>query len=187
MGRGVDTPGQREGRKWQQLLALACEPAQGVPRSWGTAPWSCGVSPCRMEATSKHHPLLRSPVPEAFVVVQSLSRVRLPLHERLYAACQASLYFTIFQSLLKHMSTESVKPSNHLILYIPFSSCIQSFPASGYFQMGQLFPSGGQSIRVSASASVFPMNIQDRSPLGWTDWISLQSKGLSRVFSSTTI
>ena len=70
---------------------------------------------------------------------------------------------------------------------IPFSSCPQSFPASGSFQMSQLFASGGQSIRVSASASVFPMNTQDWSPLGWTGWISLQSKGLSRVFSNTTV
>ena len=69
---------------------------------------------------------------------------------------------------------------------IPFSSCPQSFSASGSFQMSQLFASGGQSIRVSASASVLPMNTQDWSPLGWTGWISLQSKGLSRVFSSTT-
>ena len=66
---------------------------------------------------------------------------------------------------------------------IPFSSHLQSFPASGSFQMRQLFASGGQSIGVSASASVLPMNIQDWFPLGWTGWISLQSKGLSRVFS----
>ena len=70
---------------------------------------------------------------------------------------------------------------------IPFSSCSQSFPASGSFQMSQLFTSGGQSIRVSASTSVLPVNIQDWSPLGWTGWISLQSKGLSRVFSNTTV
>ena len=68
---------------------------------------------------------------------------------------------------------------------VPFS-CPQSFPASGSFQMNQLFASGGQSIRVSASASVLPMNTQDWSPLGWTGWVSLQSKGLSRVFSNTT-
>ena len=70
---------------------------------------------------------------------------------------------------------------------IPFSSCPQSFPASESFPMRQLFAWGGQSIRVSASASVLPMNIQDWSPLGWTGWISLQSMGLSRVFSSTTV
>ena len=70
---------------------------------------------------------------------------------------------------------------------VPFSSCLQSFPALGSFPVSQFFTSGGQSIGVSASASVLPMNIQDWSPLGWTGWISLQSKGLSRVFSSTTV
>ena len=70
---------------------------------------------------------------------------------------------------------------------IPFSSCPQSFPASGSFQMSQLFPSGGQSIGLSASVSVLPMNIQGWLPLGWTGWVSLQSKGLSRVFSTTTV
>ena len=70
---------------------------------------------------------------------------------------------------------------------IPFSSCPQSFPASGSLPMSQLLASGGQSIGVSASTSVLPMNTQDWYPLGWTGWISLQSKGLSRVFSNTTV
>ena len=70
---------------------------------------------------------------------------------------------------------------------IPFSSCLQSFPASGSFQMSQFFTSGGQSIGVSALAVVLPMNIQGWFPLGWTGWISLQSKGLSRIFSNTTV
>ena len=70
---------------------------------------------------------------------------------------------------------------------IPFSSCLQSFPASGSFPMSQLFASGVQSIGVSASASVLPMNIQDWFPLGWTGWISLHSKRFSRVFSNTTV
>ena len=70
---------------------------------------------------------------------------------------------------------------------VPFSTCLQSFPASQFFPMSQFFPSGGQSTGVSASASVLPMNIQDWSPLGWTGWISLQSKGLPRVFSNTTL
>ena len=70
---------------------------------------------------------------------------------------------------------------------VPFSSCLQSFPASKSFPMSQFFTSGGQSIRVSASASVLPVNFQDWFPLGWTGWISLQSKGLSRVFSNTTV
>ena len=70
---------------------------------------------------------------------------------------------------------------------VPFSSCPQSFPASGSFPMSQLFAWGGQSIGVSASTSVLPMNTQDWSPLGWTGWISLQSKGLSRVFPNTIV
>ena len=70
---------------------------------------------------------------------------------------------------------------------VPFSSCPQSLPASGSFPISQLFTSGGQSTGVSASASVLPMNTQDWSPLGWTGWISLHSKGLSRVFSNTTV
>ena len=69
---------------------------------------------------------------------------------------------------------------------VPFS-CLQSFPASGSFQMSQFFASGGQSIEVSASTSVLPMNTQDWFPIGWTGWISLQSKGLSRVYSNTTV
>ena len=70
---------------------------------------------------------------------------------------------------------------------VPFSSCLQSFPAWGYFPVSQFFPLGGQNIGVSASASVLPMHIQNWFPLGWTDWISLQFKGLSRVFSITTV
>ena len=69
----------------------------------------------------------------------------------------------------------------------PFSSCPQSLPESGSFPMSQLFPWGGQSIGVSASKSVLPMNTQDWSPLEWTSWVSLQYKGLSRVFSNTTV
>ena len=70
---------------------------------------------------------------------------------------------------------------------IPFSSHLQSFPTSGFFPRSQFFAWGGQSIRVSSSASVLPMNTQDWSPLGWTGWISLQPKGLSRGFSNTTV
>ena len=70
---------------------------------------------------------------------------------------------------------------------VPFSFCPQSFPTSGSFQMSQLFASGGQNIGVSVSTSVLPKNTQDWSPLGWTGWISLQSNGLPRVFSNTTV
>ena len=82
-----------------------------------------------------------------------------------------------------HWVGDAIQPSHPVI---PFFSCLKSFPASGSFPMSQLFTSGGQSIGVSASTSVLPMNTQDWS-LGWTGWISLQSKGLSRVFSNTTI
>ena len=80
---------------------------------------------------------------------------------------------------------ESVMPSNRLILCRPLLLLPSSFPASGSFPMSHFFKSGGQSTGISASASVLPMNIQNRFPLGWTGWISLQSKGLSRVFNTT--
>ena len=102
------------------------------------------------------------------------------------AARQASLSFTISQSLLILMSVESVMPSTHLILCRPFSSCPQSFSASGSFPVPQLFVPGGQSIGASAWASVLAMNIQDWFLLGLTGLILL-SKGLSKVFSSTPV
>ena len=83
------------------------------------------------------------------------------------------------------MSIESVMPSNHLILYRPLLLPPSIFQHQGFFQMSQFFPSGDQSI--GASASVLPMNIQDSFPLGLTGWISLQSKGLSRIFSNITV
>ena len=97
------------------------------------------------------------------------------------AALEASLSITDSQSLIKVMFIELVMPSNHLIL------CLQFFPAPGSFQMSQFFTSAGQSIGVSASASVLPMNIQYWFPLGLTGLISLQSKRHSRVFSNTTV
>ena len=103
------------------------------------------------------------------------------------AACQASLSITNFWSLLKLMSTELVMSSNHLIPCCPFYSCLQYLPASESFLLSQLFASGSQSIGVSASASVLPVTIQDWFPLGWSGWISLQSKGLSSVFSNSTV
>ena len=116
--------------------------------------------------------------------VQSLSRVQL-FATPWTATHQASLSITNSQSLLKLMSIESVMPSNHLILCHALLLPPSIFPSS--FQMSQFFTSGGgQSIGISASASVLLMNIQDWSPLGWTGCISLQSKGLSRVFSNTT-
>ena len=118
--------------------------------------------------------------------VQSLSWVRLFVVPWT-AACKASLSFTNSRNFLKLMSIESVMPSNHLILCRSLLLLPSIFPSSGSFQMSQLFASGGQSIGVSALASVPPMDTQYCSPLGWTGWISLQPKGLSRVFSNTTV
>ena len=113
-----------------------------------------------------------------FSSVQSLSLVRL-FATPWTTALQASLSITNSWSPSKPMSIELAMPSNHLILCRPLLSCRPYFPASGSFQMSQYFASGGQSIGGSASTSVLPMNTQDWSPLGWTGWISLQSKGLS--------
>ena len=118
--------------------------------------------------------------------VQSLSCVRFFVTPRT-TAHQASLSIINSQSLPKLMSIESVMPSNHVILCHPLLLLPSIFAAAGPFQISQLFTSGGQSIGVSASTSVLPMNTQDWSPLGWTGWISLQSKGLSRVFSNTIV
>ena len=120
-----------------------------------------------------------------FSSVQSLSRVQL-FATPWTAARQASLSITNSRSSLKLTSIESVMLSSSSSV-IPFSSCPQSLPASESFPMSQLFAWGGQSTGVSASASFFPKNTQDWSPLEWTGWISLQSKGLSRVFSNTTV
>ena len=104
-----------------------------------------------------------------------------------HAACQAYLvlhHLPEFAQIYVHWVGDAIQPSHPVI---PFSSCLQSFPAPGSFQMSQFFASDGQSVRVSALASVLTMNIQGWSPLGWTGWISLQSKGLSRVFPNTTV
>ena len=122
----------------------------------------------------------------SFSSVQSLSHVWL-FATPWTAAHQASLSITNSWSLLKLMSAESMLPSNIPFSVVPFSSRLQSFPVSGSFPMSQFFTSDGQSIGDSASASVLPMNIQDWFPLGWTGWISLQSEGLSRIFSNTTV
>ena len=115
--------------------------------------------------------------------VQSLSCVRL-FATPCIAACQASLSITISRS--SHPSSQWCHPAISSSV-VPFSFCPQSLPASESFPMSQLFAWGGQSTGVSASASVLPMNIQDWYPLGWSDCISLQSTGLSRVFSNTTV
>ena len=119
-------------------------------------------------------------------VVQSLSHVRL-FATSWIAARKASLSSTISQDLLRFISIDWVMPSNNLILCWPLPFCLQSFPVSGSFPMSQFFVSGGQSIGTSASAAVLPVYIQDWFPLGLTVLISLHSKGLSRVFSNTTV
>ena len=98
-----------------------------------------------------------------------------PVHHQLPELTQTHIH-----GIRKHHPTISSS-------VVPFSSHLQSFPASGSFQMSQFIASGGQSIGVSASLSVLPMNIQDQLPLGWTDFISLQSKGLSKFFSNATL
>ena len=138
--------------------------------------WSRSTAP-KLEHTSE------SP---KFSSVQSLSRVWLFVTPWT-SAYQASLSITNSQSLLKLTSIESVMTSNHLIFHRPFSSHLQSFSASGSFKMSQFLTSQGQSIGVSASVSVLPINIQDWFPVGGTGWIFLQSKGLSKVFSNTTV
>ena len=121
-----------------------------------------------------------------FSSVQSLSQVWLFVIPWT-AARKASLSITNSKTLLRLMSIKSVMPSSHLILCRPLLLLLSIFLASGYFPMSQFFSSGGQSTGVSASASILPMNIQEWFPLGWTGWISLQSKGLSRVFSNITV
>ena len=126
------------------------------------------------------------------VLRRTLISVRLVSHvwlfaTRLTAACQASLSITNSQNLFKLIAIELVIHPNISSSVIPIFTCLQSFLALGSFQMGQFFESGGQSIGVSPSASVLQMNIQDWFPLGLTSLISLQSKGLSRVFSNTTV
>ena len=138
--------------------------------------------------TARELPPFGIPLPRChqFSSVQSLSHVQLFMTPWT-APCQASLSINNSQSLLKLMSIESVMPSNHLILCCPFLLLPSIFPSIRVFSNDSVLRISGQTIGVSASASVLPMNIQDWSPLGWTGWISLQSKGLSRVFSNTTV
>ena len=121
-----------------------------------------------------------------FSLVQSLSPVRLFATPWIVAR-QASLSITISRSSLRLTSIESVMPSSHLILCCPLLLLPQSLPASGSFPMSQLFAWGCQSTGVSALASFLPKNTQGWSPSEWTGWISLQSKGLSRLFSNATV
>ena len=149
--------------QWDNLTLPNCE--------WLWHPW---VSCVESDATSQ---LVNS--------VQLLSHVQLFVTPWT-AACQNCLSITNSQNLFKLMPIESVMPSNHLILCHPLLLPPSIFPRIMVFLNESFFVSGGQSVRVSASTSVLPMNTQDWS-LGWTGWISLQSKGLSWVFSNTTV
>ena len=128
---------------------------------------------------------LQYPTPVQFSSVQSFRRVQL-FATPWIAACRASLSITNSRSSRKLMCIKSVMPSSHFILCRPLL-LPPVIPSSGPFPMSQLLGWGGQSTGVSALASILPMNTQDWSPLGWTDWISLQSNGLSRVISNTTV
>ena len=180
-------------------------PGDSQPRDWtcsllhwqeGSLPLSYLYSPLKWVLVGKYlatvyfldYTLQKQKQPKNYGSVQLLTLVWL-FGTPWTAAGLASLSFTSSQSLLRlmSMSLESMMPSNHFILCVSFASCLKSFSASGSFQTNRFFTSGGQSIGVSVSVSVLPMNIQDWFPLGWTGWLSLQFKGLSRVFSNTTV
>ena len=137
------------------------------------AKWICGS--VQFSSVTQSCPTLCNPM--------NCSMPGLPVHHQLPESTQTHIHWWTCHHV--HPLDGNAIQSSHPV--VPFSSCPQSFPASGSFQMSQLCASGGQSIGVSTSASVLPVNIQDWFPLGWTGWISLQSKGLSRVFSNTTV
>ena len=164
----------------QEYWSVLSFPSSGDFPDPGTEPTSSALAgsffpPTRESLNIKHQ----------FSSLQSLGPVWLFVTPWT-AAHQASQSLTISWSLLRFMFIEPVMPSNHLISVFPFSSCLQSFPASGSFPMSWFFALGGQSIGALASASVLLMNIQYWFPLRLTGLI-LQSKGLARVFSNTTV
>ena len=147
--------------------------------------------PCRIQNTLSKS-IVTSMKNSQVLLKQRFSSVQLLSCVRLFAtpwivAHQASLSIT--NSRVHSNSCPSSRWCHPAISssVVPFSFCLQSFPASGSFQMSQFFTSGGKRIGVSISTAVLPMNIQDWSPLGWTGWISLQSKGFSRVFFKTKV
>ena len=163
-------PGKNIGEGCHSLLQ-GIFPNPGVESASFKSPALAGSSPLVLpgKTPSLHirHETLTSGYHWYFSSVQSLSHVQL-FETPWIAALQASLSITYSWSLPKPMSIKLVMPSSHLILCRPLSSCPQSFPALGFFPVSQLFPWGGQGINISASTSVFPMNTQDWSPLGWT-------------------
>ena len=153
-------------------------PVRSLDSNWNKTIGSPGSLPCQL---TLH--ILRLC---QFSSVQSLSRVRL-FASPWTTAHQASLSITNSGGLPKLMSIKSEIPSNHLILYRPLLLLSSIFPNIRVFSNESVLCISGQSIGVSASTSVLPMNTQDWSPSGWTGWISLQSKGLSTVFSNTLL
>ena len=147
------------------------------------SPESPALSPLTNWATRETH--IRSPYSSSFWFSHSVLSDSLQPHEPQYIRppCPSPTPGVYSNSCPLSLWCHPTISSS----VIPFSSHLQSFPASRSFPMSRFFASGGQSIRVSASASVLPMNIQKWFPLGWTGWISLQSKGLSRVLSNTTV
>ena len=145
-----------------------------------------GIGPTSLATPTLAGRFFTTRVSVQFSSVQSLSRVQL-FATPWITAHQASLSITNSQSSPRLTSIESVMPSSISSSVVPFSSCPQSLPASEFFPMSQLFAWGGQSTGVSALASFLPKKSQGWSPSDWTGWISLQSKGLSRVFSNTTV
>ena len=169
------------GVPWTSLVAQTVKCLSTV---WETWVQSLGQEDPLKEGMATHSSIL------AWMV--RFSSVQLLSHVLLFATswtteCQASLSITSSWSSPNSCPLSQWCHPTISSSVVPFSSSLQSFPASGSFQMSQLFASGSQSIGVSASASVLPMNAQGWSPLEWTGWISLQSKGLSRVFSNTTV
>ena len=170
-------------------FSLHCESTLSPENSWQTREVVINLYTCKIVIRLPHQ---RRGFASRIVGDNRISSVQLLSRICFFAtpwtaARQASLSITNSQSLLKLMSIELVMPQNHLILCHPLLLLSSIFPSIRVFPMSQFFASGSQSIGVSASASVLPMNIQDWFPLGWTGWIALQSKGLSRVFSNTTV
>ena len=180
------TPGGAHGNPFQYSCL---ENPHGKRRLEHSSLWGCRV--CHDWAT-KHNTVQTKDWASKGVQVVKFSSVQFSLPIWLFAtpqtaAHQASLSIPNSWGLLKLRSTESVMPSNHLILCRPLLLPPSIFPSSKVFSNGSILHIRCQSIGVSASVSVFPVNTQNWFPLGWTGWISLQSKGLSRVFSNTTV
>ena len=179
---------QRVGPNWMTEMISICQSKYSLWELEVLSGWIIYHAPCFLGNTS-----LITDTPNCsrfilyFISVQfnhSVMSDCLWLHG---LACQASLSITNSQSLLKSCPLNQWCHQTISSSVIPFSSCLQSYPKSGSFQMTQLCASGGQSTGVSASTSVLPMNIQDLFPFGLTGWNSLQSRGLSRVFSNTIL